>query len=78
MKMAGIMILYPVSLEQVGDLTKEPLYKAFTDAGLDPGAGSLISWFPFMNIPRDVPIVFIGEKPMLMQLPYMGETAPAK
>jgi hypothetical protein len=62
MMMTGLMILYPDTLEKVGNVEEEPLYRAFKDARLVAGAGSLKNWFPFMNIPRDIPIVFVGEK----------------
>ena len=79
MQMTGIMILYPETLEQVGNIQEEPLFKAFSDAGLTPGTGSLKNWLPFMNIPRDVPIVFVGEKYIsFSKPPFFGEPSPAK
>jgi hypothetical protein len=79
MQMTGILILYPTSLEQVGKLMDEPLYKAFTDADLTPSTGSLKNFFPFMNIPRGVPIVFVREKFIpVMKFPYTGEDPTPK
>jgi hypothetical protein len=79
MQMTGIMILYPTSLEQVGRLIDEPLYKAFTEADLTPSVGSLKNFFPFMNIPRDVPIISVGEKFIpVMKFPYTGESPTPK
>jgi hypothetical protein len=74
-KMTGIMILYPnlpiftnlADFDQ--QLTKDPLYKAFKDAGLNPSWGNLKNVFPVMNIPRDVPMIFVGEKNMYFVTP---------
>jgi hypothetical protein len=73
MMMTGLMILYPDSLESVDKLEDDPLYKAFTDAGLNPSAGSLKNWFPFAKIPRDIPLIFVGEKPIpVIKFPYVS------
>jgi hypothetical protein len=76
MKMTGIMILFPnlpkftnpSDFEE--ELAKDPLYKAFKDAGLNPSWGNLQAFFPFMDIPRNVPLIFVGEKyPYYAKLP---------
>jgi hypothetical protein len=66
MMMTGLMILYPRSMDEVGNLEEEPLYKAFKDARLTPSAASLKNFFPAaMDIPRDLPLIFVEEKYML-------------
>jgi hypothetical protein len=76
MMMTGLMILYPDSLERIGNLEDDPLHKAFTNAGLSPSSVSLKDVL-FGNIRRDIPLIFVGEKPLsFAKPPYFGEPAP--
>jgi hypothetical protein len=80
-KMTGIMILYPnlPKFNNFADfdqqLTKDPLCKAFKDAGLNPRWGNMKNVFPDMNIPRDVPMIFVGEKNMYFVTPPTFSTS---
>jgi hypothetical protein len=68
MKLTGIMICFPSlpkftnSVDFDKQLKQEPLYKSFKDAGLNTLWCNLQSLLPSMNIPRTVPLIFVGEK----------------
>jgi hypothetical protein len=74
--MVGVMIAFPDGMEKVEELINDHLYIAFKNAGLMPAFGNLAGFLPFANIPRDVPLIFVGEKSLFgMQMPYAGDTA---
>jgi hypothetical protein len=65
-------------LDSIKDIENEPIYKAFKDAGLNPGGGGLKNWLPFAYVPRDTPLIFVGEKYMYYsKRPYFGDAFKA-
>jgi len=65
----GILLVLP---ETVTDRTNHPLVKTFREIGLYGGDGSLAGYMD-PDIPKDVPLILIGEKYVMFdKLPYMG------
>ena len=60
--MTGIEVWYPDEDFANGHVENQPLQKALTDAGLSPSSGNLKYMMPDLPIPRDIPIIFVGEK----------------
>jgi hypothetical protein len=58
----GIEIWYPDEEYANGHVEKQALTKALFDAGLNPGSGNLKYMLPELPMPRDTPVIFVGEK----------------
>jgi hypothetical protein len=73
-KASGIvMIFYPGELSSYDE--SDPLFKAFTAAGIPPSRGGMSGMTFPAGVPRDVPLIFVGEKNIMRAgAAYFGPT----